>query len=179
MAHFNFSKRVKDGNGIKTKHEIFAMFLVVPFSSSWVYESNYHTVNIHQDMNGHKSKRGPAHVRFDRGERPFWWATGSKKVATVFRKKMTEERTSNIFSPNYSVGTVLCTLECPGSGMVWWVMTGAKPRPPHIVLLVDFPYSLVSICGTSALPLPSWPGGLTARFQPQSPSARAETVRIC
>lgn len=31
--------------------------------------------------------RGPAHVRFDRGERPFWWATGLKKVATVFRKK--------------------------------------------------------------------------------------------
>lgn len=96
-------------------------------------------------MNGHQSKRGPAHVRFDRGERPFWWATGSKKVATVFRKKMTEERTSNIFSPNYSVGTALCTLECPGSGMAWWVMAGAKPRPPHIVLSVDFPHSLVSV----------------------------------
>lgn len=70
---------------------------------------------------------------------------------------------SNIFSPNYSVGTVLCTLQCPGSGMAWWVMAGAKLRPPLIVLSLDFPYSLVSMCGTSALPLPSWPGRLTAQ----------------
>lgn len=70
---------------------------------------------------------------------------------------------SNIFSPNYSVGTVLCTLQCPGSGMAWWVMAGAKLRPPLIVLSLDFPYSPVSMCGTSALPLPSWPGRLTAQ----------------
>lgn len=70
---------------------------------------------------------------------------------------------SNIFSPNYSVGTVLCTLQCPGSGMAWWVMAGAKLRLPLIVLSLDFPYSLVSMCGTSALPLPSWPGRLTAQ----------------
>jgi hypothetical protein len=39
-----------------------------------------------------------------------------KKVATVFRKEE-GERKFNIFSPNYSVGTVLCTVECPGIGM--------------------------------------------------------------
>ena len=39
-----------------------------------------------------------------------------KKVASVFRKEE-GERKSNIFSPNYSVGTVLCTVECPGIGM--------------------------------------------------------------
>lgn len=67
---------------------------------------------------------------------------------------------SIIFSPNYSVGTVLCTLQCPGSGMAWWVMVGAKLRPPLIVLALDFPYTLVSMCGTSALPFssPSPPG---------------------
>lgn len=71
---------------------------------------------------------------------------------------------------------MLCTVECPGSGMAWWVNTCAKPHPPHIVLLVDFPHSLVPICGTSALPLPSWLGRPTARFLPQSPSAWGETV---
>lgn len=39
---------------------------------------------------------------------------------------------SNIFSPNYSVGTALCTLQCPGSRMAWWVTACAKLRPlPH------------------------------------------------
>lgn len=69
---------------------------------------------------------------------------------------------SNIFSPNYSVGTALCTLQCPGSRMAWWVTACAKLRPPLIVLSLDFPYSLLSMCGTSALVLPSWLGRLTA-----------------
>lgn len=63
--------------------------------------------------------------------------------------------------------------------MAWWVNTGAKLHPPHIVLLVDFPHTLVPICRTSALLLPSWLGWLTAQFLPQSPSGWGETVRIC
>lgn len=70
---------------------------------------------------------------------------------------------------------MLCTVECPGSGMAWWVNTGAKPHPPHIVLSMDFPHSLVPIRRTSALPLPSWLGWPTARFLPQSPAAWGET----
>lgn len=38
-----------------------------------------------------------------------------KKWPQYLQKR--EERKSNIFSPNYSVGTVLCTVECPGSGV--------------------------------------------------------------
>lgn len=41
-------------------------------------------------------------------------------------------------------------------------MACAKLRPLLIVLSLDFPYSLLSMCGTSALPSPSWPGRLTA-----------------
>lgn len=94
-----------------------------------------------------------------------------------YLEKRKEERKSNIFSTNYSVGTVLCTVECPGSGMAWWGNTGAKPHPPHIVLSVDFPHSPVPIWRTSALPLPSWPGWPTARFlSSRSPSARGEAV---
>ena len=91
-----------------------------------------------------------------------------KKMAAVFRKRK-EERKSNIFSPNYSVGTVLCTVECPGSGVAWWVNAGAKPHPPHIVLSVDFLHSVVPMSRTSALPLPSSVGAdwLTARSVPR------------
>lgn len=60
-----------------------------------------------------------------------------KKKQPQYLEKRKEERKSNIFSPNYSVGTVLCTVECPGSGVAWWVNAGAKPHPPHIVLSVD------------------------------------------
>ena len=35
-----------------------------------------------------------------------------RKGHSIWRKKM-EERKRNIFSLNYSVGTVLCTVECP------------------------------------------------------------------
>lgn len=80
-----------------------------------------------------------------------------------------KERTSNIFSPNYSVETVLCTLKCPGSGMAWWANAGAKPHPPHIVLLVDFPHLRVPICRPSALPFPSCLGPLTVGALPLSP----------
>lgn len=77
------------------------------------------------------------------GEPQHW-----KKVATVFRKKKKkrkEERKFNIFSSNYSVGTVLCKVKCPGSGMAWWVNIGAKPHPPHIVLSMDFLHFAVPI----------------------------------
>lgn len=64
---------------------------------------------------------------------------------------------------------MLCTLKCPGSGMAWWANAGAKPHPPHIVLLVDFPHLRVPICRTSALPLPSCLGLLTVGALPLSP----------
>lgn len=71
---------------------------------------------------------------------------------------------------------MLCTVECPGSGMALWVHTGAKSHPPHIVLSVDVPPFLVPIGRTSALPSPSRPGRPPAQFQPQPPSAWGSTV---
>lgn len=163
-------------NTLERKHDFFNIPIGTFFPRFMSHIITLLTCN--QDKYGHKSARGPAHVRFDRGNdhsgEPQDW-----KKWPQYLEKRTEERMSNIFSPNYSVGTVLCTVECPGSGMAWWVKTGAKPRPPHIVLSVDFPHSLVPIYRTSALPLPSWLGQATARFLPQSPSARDETVRIC
>lgn len=103
-----------------------------------------HIITCNQVMYGHKSGRRPAHVGFDRGERPFWWAAGLVKKSPCYLEKRTKERTSNIFSPNYSVGTLLCTVKSPGSGMAWWVNAGAKPHLPHIVLLVDFLHSHAS-----------------------------------
>lgn len=35
-------------------------------------------LTVNHDMNGHKSNREPVHAHFDRGELPFWSATGSK-----------------------------------------------------------------------------------------------------
>lgn len=35
-------------------------------------------LTCNQDMNGHESNWEPVHVDFDRGELPFWSATGSK-----------------------------------------------------------------------------------------------------
>lgn len=70
----------------------------------------------------------------------------NKKKSHSIYKKGKEERRSNIFSPNYSVGTVLCTVECPGSGMAWRAQAGAKPHPPHIVLTVDFLHFFVCVC---------------------------------
>lgn len=46
------------------------IFLIAHFNSGF-----YHIITLlrcNQDIYGHKSVRGPAHVRFDRGERPFW-----------------------------------------------------------------------------------------------------------
>ena len=96
-----------------------------------------------------------------------------KKVATVFRKEE-GERKFNIFSPNYSVGTVLCTVECPGIGMAWLVDAGAKPHPPLIV-------PSVALC--SALPRAHWQDlrpplllSLTAYSQPHPPLVKVKQL---
>lgn len=111
--------------------------------------------------------RGLAHACFDRGKRPFWLATG-------FRKKE-RRKESNIFSPNYSVGPVLCAVECPEIGMAWWVKAGAKPHPPLTVLSVDL-LSLLPCAHLQDLLLQpsshSWLAWLTmAQFPPHSPAA--------